>query len=61
MNRVDEAERVIDGMSNSIQNMCTVTLCLIEAACMQIRVEEQEDEDKKQISLMAEDNPGASN
>ena len=55
VNRVGEAERTIDGMSSSIQNMCTVTLCLMEAVCMQVRAEEQEDEDKKQISLLGED------
>lgn len=40
-------------MSSSIQNMCTVILCLMEATCMQIRAEEQEDLDKQQVSLLA--------
>ena len=36
----------------NLQNVCKVVLCLLEVNCMQIRTEEQEDQDKKGIALM---------
>lgn len=43
-----------------MHNVCTIVLCLIESACMQIRAEEQDDDDKMDIALMGrKDKPDA--
>ena len=42
----------VKDVNESIESICTITLCLMESQCMQIRAEEQDDEDKKKISLM---------
>ena len=52
LNRVVISEKSITELFDSMHNICTVLLCLVEEACMQIRAEEQEDEDKESIALM---------
>ena len=34
--------------------MSTIILCLMECQCMQIRAEEQDDDDKQEIALMGQ-------
>jgi len=44
-------DRSKEGLSN-LKSICQILVSLIEVNCMQIRTEEQEDEDKKGIALM---------
>ena len=39
-------------MLDSVHSICTISLCLLECACMQVRIEEQDDQDRESISLM---------
>ena len=52
LKRIDQAEKKIQDMLDSVHSICTISLCLLECACMQVRVEEQDDEDRDGISLM---------
>ena len=52
LNRVIGSEKSITSLFDSMHSVCTVLLCLVEQACMQIRTEEQDDEDKESIALM---------
>lgn len=52
INGIDTLSSQVAAVNESIESICTVTLCLIESQCMQIRAEEQEDSDKADISLM---------
>ena len=49
---IDALSRQVLGINKSIESLCTISLCLIESQCMQIRSEEQDDQDKAKISLM---------
>jgi len=43
----------LNNMNNiNFENVCNVLVSLVESTCMQIRAEEQEDDDKKGISLI---------
>ena len=46
MDRMDILTKKVNEVMESIESMCTISLCLMESQCMQIRSEEQEDEDK---------------
>jgi len=52
VNRIDRAEKKLQDVLDSVQSICTITLCLVECACMQVRVEEQDDEDRNGIALL---------
>lgn len=49
---IDDLAKKVKDVNESIESICTVTLCLIENQCMQIRADEQDDIDKKNIALM---------
>ena len=44
----------VGDFQEGIESLCTVTLCLMESQCMQIRAEEQDEEDKAKIALMGQ-------
>ena len=46
MTMIKTNEAKINGQYESIQSLSTIVLCLIEAQCMQIRADEQDDDDK---------------
>ena len=46
LNRVNQTEKSIENILESMHSVCTIVLCLLETSCMQIRAEEQDDEDK---------------
>lgn len=48
---VEHLSKQVAEVNESIESVCTICLCLIESQCMQIRSEEQDDSDKKQIAL----------
>ena len=50
--RINQNDIKVDEMLQSIYSLATISLCLIECTCMQIRAEEQANEDKEKISLM---------
>ena len=52
--RIQANDKQVEDMLQSIYSLATISLCLIECSCMQIRAEEQDDEDKKGISLMGQ-------
>ena len=52
VNRIDRAEKRLQDVQDSVHSICTISLCLMECACMQVRVEEQDDEDRDGISLL---------
>ena len=52
INGLDKLSKQVNDVNESIESICTVTLCLMESQCMQVRAEEQEDLDKLNISLM---------
>ena len=51
---MDILTKKVNEVMESIESMCTISLCLMESQCMQIRAEEQEDEDKQKIALMGQ-------
>lgn len=51
INNMDKLSRQVNEVNESIETICTITLCLVESQCMQIRSEEQDDEDKLKIAL----------
>ena len=59
LNRLDKTEATLSNFNTDLENICTILLCIMEATCMQIRAEEQEDNDKKGISLMGSKNISA--
>jgi len=61
VNRIVAAEKGIESIFESMQSICTIILSLVESSCMQIRAEEQDDEDKLDISLMGRKDQGETN
>ena len=51
---IGKAQKVSSDSVTSIENIAQIITCLLEANCMQIRAEEQDDEDKKGIALMGQ-------
>jgi predicted nuclease with TOPRIM domain len=49
---VEHLSKQVQEVNESIESICTITLCLVESQCMQIRAEEQDDLDKQNIALM---------
>jgi molecular chaperone GrpE (heat shock protein) len=49
---IEHLSKQVLEVNESIESICTITLCLVESQCMQIRAEEQDDSDKMSISLM---------
>lgn len=49
---VEHLSKQVQEVNESIESICTITLCLVESQCMQIRAEEQDDIDKQNIALM---------
>jgi hypothetical protein len=54
MERLDILTKKVNEVMESVESICTITLCLTESQCMQIRSEEQEEEDKQRIALMGQ-------
>jgi len=52
LSRVNVVEKSAATVHQSFQNICQVTVRLLEAACMQVRSEEQEYNDRQAISLL---------
>ena len=52
IDRIEVLTKKVDDVNESIESVCTISLCLIESQCMQIRAEEQDEEDKANIALM---------
>lgn len=50
--RIDTLSKKVNETMQSIDSICTITLCLIESQCMQIRAEEVDEMDKAKIALM---------
>jgi len=44
--RIDVLTKRVNEVTESMESVCTISLCLMESQCMQIRAEEQDDEDK---------------
>jgi hypothetical protein len=44
--RIDVLSKKVNQTMESIDSICTITLCLIESQCMQIRAEETDEQDK---------------
>jgi hypothetical protein len=56
--RIDVLTKRVNEVTESMESVCTISLCLMESQCMQIRAEEQDDEDKQKIALMGQkENP----
>lgn len=49
---IDHLSNQVQDANESLESVCTITLCLLESQCMQIRTEEQDEADKRTISLM---------
>ena len=54
IDRIDVLTKKVNDVNESIESICTISLCLLESQCMQIRAEEQDDEDKVKIALMGQ-------
>lgn len=50
--RIDNFEKIIEDFKEGMESLCTIILCLTESQSMQIRSEEQDDIDKKNICLL---------
>ena len=48
---VDQLSKQVQEVSESMDSVATISLCLMESQCMQIRAEEQDNEDKQNIYL----------
>lgn len=61
LNRIDVLQRKVEEFNESIESICAIQLCLVEGVSMQIRAEEQDEDDKKGIYLngKAADHTGA--
>ena len=52
--KIEMLSNKVGDFQEGIESLCTVTLCLMESQCMQIRAEEQDEEDKAKIALMGQ-------
>ena len=59
IDRIEVLTKKVDDVNESIESICTITLCLLESQCMQLRSEEQDDQDKVNIALMGQKEAGA--
>jgi hypothetical protein len=46
INGIDVLSGQVNEVNESIESICTISLCLLESQCMQVRADEQDEEDK---------------
>lgn len=54
IDKIEVLTKKVDDVNESIESICTISLCLLESQCMQLRSEEQDDQDKVNIALMGQ-------
>ena len=60
LNRIDQLQKKVEEFQRSIESLCSISLCLVEAQSMQIRAEEQDEADKLSIALNGQSMPDQS-